>query len=836
MEQKTTGLTNEEVKKYQSEFGFNELTQQKKVPFYFKILHILMEPMFVLLLIAALIYFFLGEPQDGAIMLVFVVVIITIEIYQEWKTDQTLHALKDLSAPKIRVKRDDQIIEIFSRELVPGDIMFIEEGVKIPADGLVLKANDLRVDESSLTGEAEAVWKQPTQYLETTDYWRTDFVYTGTLVTTGSATILVEKTGSNTEYGKIGKHLVEAKAQPSPLERQINRLVKICAIVAIVLLALVAGITFLNTSDLAVHDRIVESVLSGITLAMAMIPEEFPVVLTVFLSMGAWRLAKKHSLIRKLPAIETMGALSVLAVDKTGTITENKMTVSTLWAVASTDRLAEVMGLASEIDPYDPMEIAMLEYDKALGFTKEKLFDGELLDEYSFTDELKMMGHVWQKADGVLVAAKGSPESILAISQGSDREKAAIRNQIDLFAKQGLRVIAVGEQHVTNETIPKTLTECQLTFLGLVGLVDPPRVVVKEDIARCQNAGIKVVMITGDNGVTAQAIAQQVGINNATHYLTGQEIEQLTQTELEQRVKDTAIFSRVTPEHKMKIIQAFKANGEVVAMTGDGVNDAPALKYADVGIAMGQRGSEVSREAADLILMDDNFSTIVNTIKDGRRIYDNLVKAIGYIFVIHIPIALAALVGPLIGLTQAALFLLPIHVVLLELVIDPTCSVVLERQVAEPDIMSRPPRDAKASLLSKGLVVKSLIQGIVIFLASFGMFYFTLKQDQTNDELARTMGLVVLIIANLFLVQVNSSRTRLAVQTFWTLIRDKVIWTILGGTIVVLLALIYSPFNQFFDLAALSLSQLCLCILIGMISVCWYDVVKVIKRNKKALD
>lgn len=764
-------------------------------------------------------------------MLVFVIVIITIEIYQEWKTDQTLHALKDLSAPKIRVKRDDQIIEIFSRELVPGDIMFIEEGVKIPADGVVLKANDLRVDESSLTGEAEAVWKQPTQYLETTDYWRTDFVYTGTLVTTGGATILVEKTGSSTEYGKIGKHLVEAKAQPSPLERQINRLVKICAIVAVILLNLVAGITFLNTSDLALHDRIVESVLSGITLAMAMIPEEFPVVLTVFLSMGAWRLAKKHSLIRKLLAIETMGALSVLAVDKTGTITENKMTVSSLWAVDSTERLAEVMGLASESDPYDPMEIAMLAYDETLGFTKEKLFDVELLDEYSFTDELKMMGHVWQKADGVLVAAKGSPESILAISQGSDREKTAIRNQIDLFAKQGLRVIAVGEQNVTKETIPKTLTECQLTFLGLVGLVDPPRAGVKEDIVRCQKAGIKVVMITGDNGITAQAIAQQVDIDNATHYLTGQEIDQLTQSELEQRVKDTAIFSRVTPEHKMKIIQAFKANGEVVAMTGDGVNDAPALKYADVGIAMGQRGSEVSREAADLILMDDNFSTIVNTIKDGRRIYDNLVKAVGYIFVIHIPIALAALVGPLIGLTQAALFLLPIHVVLLELVIDPTCSVVLERQVAEPDIMSRPPRDAKASLLSKGLVIKSLIQGIVIFLASFGMFYFTLKQDQSNDEIARTMGLVVLIIANLFLVQVNSSRTRLAVQTFWTLIRDKVIWTILGGTIVVLLALICSPFNQFFDLAALSLSQLCWCILIGMISVCWYDVVKVIRRK-----
>lgn len=788
--------------------------------------------MFLLLLVAALIYFFLGEPQDGAIMLVFVVVIIAIEIYQEWKTDQTLRALKDLSAPKIKVERDQKVYNILSRELVPGDIVFIEEGVKIPADGSVVQANDLRVDESSLTGEAQAVWKHTASNETTTDYWRTDFVYTGTLVTTGSATILVEKTGAETEYGKIGKHLVEAKPERSPLEKQINHLVKICAGVAIVLLVLVAGITFFNTAGLALHDRIVESILSGITLAMAMIPEEFPVVLTVFLSMGAWRLAKKQSLIRKLPAIETMGALSVLAVDKTGTITENNMTVSTLWTNHLTERLAEIMGLASETDPYDPMEMAMLAYNETLGLTKERLFDGELLTEYSFTDELKMMGHVWKKSEEVVVAAKGSPESILAISLGSEDEKAAIRQKIDEFARQGLRVIAVGEQRVTQETIPETITDCTLTFLGLVGLVDPPRAGVKEEIARCQKAGIKVVMITGDNGVTAQAIAKQVGINGATHYLTGQEIDRMTQEELEEKVRDSTVFSRVTPEHKMKIIQAFKANGEVVAMTGDGVNDAPALKYADVGIAMGQRGSEVSREAADLILLDDNFSTILNTIKDGRRIYDNLVKAVGYILVIHIPIALAALFGPLMGLTQAALFLLPIHVVLLELVIDPTCSVVLERQVAEADIMTRPPRDPNEKLLSKRLVVKSVLQGLMIFIASFGVFYFTLSQDQSNDELARTMGLAVLIVANLFLVQVNSSTTRLAIQTFMSLIHDKVIWSILGGTIVVLFALIYSPFNQFFDLAALSITQLTVCIVVGLISVCWYDIVKIVRRNK----
>lgn len=833
MEQnKRVGLSTAQVHAQRAKFGLNELAQQKKEPFYQKIGHILLEPMFVLLLIASLIYFFLGEPKDGAIMLVFVVVIIAIEIYQEWKTDRTLHALKDLSAPKIHVRRDDIVQEILSRELVPGDLMLIEEGVKIPADGIVIKANDLRIDESSLTGEAEAVWKTPTDNVQPTDdYWRTDYVYTGTLVTTGSATILVDKIGAATEYGKIGKHLVEAKPEPSPLDKQINKLVKACALIAIVLLTLVGIITFFNTAQLPLHDRIVESILSGITLAMAMIPEEFPVVLTVFLSMGAWRLAKKQSLIRKLPAIETMGALSVLAVDKTGTITENKMTVSTLWALESKTRLAEVMGLASEVDPYDPMEIAMLAYDETIGLTKERLFTGELLTEYSFTDELKMMGHVWHKEGQILVAAKGSPESILGITTASETEKAMIRQQIEQFATQGLRVIAVAEQRVaTKEDIPATLLDCQLQLLGLVGLVDPPRVGVKEDIARCQKAGIKVVMITGDNGVTAQAIAQSVGIQHADHYLTGQEIDAMTPEILAKRVQDTAIFSRVTPEHKMRIIQAFKDNGEVVAMTGDGVNDAPALKYADVGIAMGKRGSEVSREAADLILLDDNFSTIVNTIKDGRRIYDNLVKAVGYILVIHIPIALAALVGPLIGLTQAALFLLPIHVVLLELVIDPTCSVVLERQPAEKNIMERPPRHPKQNLLSKALLTKSIIQGLVIFVASFMTFYLTLSQNQMNDEVARTMGLVVLIVANLFLVQVNSSNSRLAIQTFMTLIHDKVIWMILGGTVVILVGLIYSPFNQFFDLAALSATQFSGCVIIGIISVCWYDLVKVVRK------
>jgi Ca2+-transporting ATPase len=449
------GLTKEQVARKRDQFGLNQLEQKKKEPFYLKILHIILEPMFLLLIVAALIYFFLGEPKDGLIMLVFVVVIIAIEVIQEWKTDQTLNALKDLSAPKIKVIREGQSNEILSQDLVPGDLMLIEEGVKVPADGFVIKANDLRINESSLTGEAEAVWKTLAETEESTseDYWREDYVYTGTLVTTGSGTILVDKIGTETEYGKIGKHLASAEEETTLLDKQIGKLVKVCAIIALIFLTLVAVVTFFNDADLPLKARFVESVLSGITIAMAMIPEEFPVVLTVFLSMGAWRLAKKQSLIRKLPAVETMGAVSVLAVDKTGTITENKMTVSEIWVAANQveDRLIETMGLASETEPYDPMEIAMLEYDEAHGWSKERLFNGQLVKEYPFTDELKMMGHVWERNARIEITVKGSPESVLNISAVDSKKRAEIAEVIDRFSHEGLRVIAVGEQIVSTE-------------------------------------------------------------------------------------------------------------------------------------------------------------------------------------------------------------------------------------------------------------------------------------------------------------------------------------------------------------------------------------------------
>ncbi len=830
------GLTSDQAEELQEKYGKNELVHETKENMVMKIFHIILEPMFLLLLIAAIIYFVLGEPRDGIIMLIFVIGIISIDVIQEWKTDKTLEALKDLSAPKVTVMRDGKKREINSEDLVPGDLMLIYEGVKIPADGIVVKCSGICVDESSLTGEAEGVWKHPRISEDTSsDYWKKDYCYAGTLVTQGTATVLVDKIGSETEYGKIGLNVAASKGENSPLQKQTGALVKTCAILAGVLFVVVAVITYFNIPDHNLKDRLIESILSGITLAMAMIPEEFPVVLTVFLSMGAWRLAKKNSLVKKLPSVETLGAVSVLCVDKTGTITKNEMTVEKVWSFEEDEKdLCEVMGLCCEEETYDPMEKAMLKYCKTLDITKKHLFAGEKLKEYAFTNETKMMGHTWHHDDMYILAAKGSSESILKLCKLTASEKATVEEEILDMSKSGLRVIAVGKRIFADKNnIPNTLAENELELCGLVGLIDPPRETVARDIALCNKAGIRVVMITGDNGVTASSIAKKIGMQNCDHIITGDMLNEMSDQELREKVKDVSIFSRVIPEHKMRIVKAFKQNGEIVAMTGDGVNDAPALKYADIGIAMGKRGSEVSREAADLILLDDNFSTIVDTIKDGRRIYDNIRKAVGYIFVIHIPIAFASLLAPLLKISPDCLLLLPLHVVLLELIIDPTCSVVLERQPAEEDIMDRCPRNPNAKLLTFKVLIKSIIQGLIMFGASFTTYYLVLKDNTLSPELARAMGLVIIMIGNLFLVQVNSSDSEFVYKTFGKLIKDKVMIAIIVGTILGVGIILYSPINTYLKLAPLTFTQLTLVILIAFVSVFWYEIVKLINKLRR---
>lgn len=824
------GLNDEEVLELRKKHGKNELETEKKESIFVKVYHVITEPMFLLLLIAATIYFILGEARDGVIMLIFVVGIITIDVFQELKTDKTLKALKDLSEPKIIVLRNNQKIEIHSSELVPGDIMYIHEGIKIPADGFVLKTSGLRVDESSLTGESEGVWKTSNNE-KTEDYWKNNYCYQGTLVTQGTGVVKVDKTGKETEYGKIGTNLSQIIQEKTPLQKQIDKLVKICVIIAFSLFLLVGIFTFLNLSDHSLGDRIIESILSGVTLAMAMIPEEFPVVLTIFLSAGAWRLAKKNSLVKKLPAVETLGAVSVLCVDKTGTITKNQMEISEVITDLKEEDFLKIMGLSCEEETFDPMEKAMFNYAGELGVNKIDIFVGKKIKDYPFSNESKMMAKVWSINNQIYVMSKGSPENILNICDIEENKLKTISDKIEKMQKEGLRVIAFANKKLKSiEEIKNKVEDYRLEYIGIIGLIDPPRENIEKDISLCKKAGIRVVMITGDNGITASTIAKKIGMENVDEIITGEMLNKMSDEELKTKVKTTSIFSRVIPEHKMRIVKAFQSNGEVVAMTGDGVNDAPALKQAEIGIAMGKRGSEVSRESADLILMDDNFKTIVDTIEDGRRIYDNIRKAIGYVFVVHIPIALSSLFGPIMGIKAANLLLFPLHIVLLELIIDPTCSIVLERQPAESNIMDRKPRNIKEGILTQNILLKSIVQGAFIFVASFGTYYYLLESDVV---LARTLGLLIIVLSNIFLVIVNSSENDYAFTSIIKLSKDKFMIFVLFVILIGVGLILYSPVNSLLKIKALNINELLLAFFISFISVAWYEAVKLFKKAKK---
>ena len=840
----SNGLTTDQVNELQKQYGKNELILEHKNSLLKMILRAICEPMFFLLITAAVIYFFLGEAYDGIIMLAFVLGIICLDVLQEWKTDKTLSALKKLTQPLIQVIRDGEVSSIAHVELVPGDVILVEEGSRIPADGFVFAAHDFCLDESLLTGESGEAWKIPVELITESkkpielaiaaiDYWREDYCYAGTMVTQGNATILVDKIGSETAYGRIGVGIANAPHKLTPLQIQMKSLTKICTWIAIILLILVSIITFLNLPGINLSNRIIQSLLSGVVLSLSMIPAEFPVILTVFLSMGALRLTKKHAIIRKLPAVETLGAVSVICVDKTGTITKNQMTVTKVWQHQCEEAyLAKIAGMACDTIPYDPMEKAILIYCSNLGIDREHLFGGTFLKGYPFTQECKTMAHVWKEEDNILITAKGSPEWLLAFCELSSVERQEVEAEVLMLSKKGLRVIAVATMDIICEAeIPTSLQECKFKLCGLIGFMDPPKESIKEDMKNCVNAGIRVVMITGDNGNTAVSIADQIHFPGNRDIITGNQIFNMSDNELREIIKQVTIFSRVIPEQKLRIVKAFRENGDVVAMTGDGVNDAPALKHADIGIAMGLRGSEVTREVAELVLLDDNFSTIVDSIKDGRRIYDNIRKAIQYVFTIHIPIALACLVGPILHIIPSELMLLPLHVVLLELIMNPTCATALERQPAESNIMKHGPRKSKEKLLTIDMIVKSTAQGFAIFISSFGSYYYCLLQNPENASLARTIGLSVLVLSNIFLILVNSSNTEYAYQSLRYLKKDKGIVIVLIATLSLLFLIIYSPLSRPLMLVRLSLLQVLLTFCIAFIFVFWYELIKVIKKH-----
>ncbi|MBN1799368.1 MAG: cation-translocating P-type ATPase [Spirochaetales bacterium] len=848
------GLTRNEYQTRLKTYGYNELPATKKRTIFHLVFEVVKEPMFILLIACGSLYLFMGNIQEALMLLGFVFVIIGISIYQEGKTEKALEALRDLSSPRALVIRDGKKIRISGKEVVIDDIIVLTEGDRVPADAVLVWGENVNVDESLLTGESVAVRKKPAEVHAQMQRPGGDDIaslFSGTMLVSGHGVAVVKRTGMDTEMGKIGKALQQVAEEKTLLQKETGRLVGTIFTFAVFLCAFI--IVF---SGVIIGDWL-KGILSGITLAMAMLPEEFPVVLAIFLALGAWRISKKKVLTRKVAAVETLGASTVLCSDKTGTITKNKMAVKTLMVKGALftipgnrerdlpeeyHELIEYGILASQKDPFDPMEKAF----KALGQIKlshtEHLHDDwKIVQQYPLSHDLLVMSHVWESLDGgsYIIAAKGAPEAVADLCHLNDKKKSQLEDSITRMASEGLRVIGVAKADFAKTTLPEQQHDFEFKLIGLVGLEDPVRSTVPAAVRECYIAGIRVVMITGDYPLTALNIAQQIGLKDRKHVITGPELDAMPMTELRKKVKKVNIFARVVPEQKLKIVDALKANGEVVAMTGDGVNDAPALKSAHIGIAMGERGTDVAREAASLVLLDDSFPSIVSAVKQGRQIFDNLKKAMSYIISVHIPIAGATLI-PLL-LKWPVELLSAVHIVFLELIIDPSCTIVFEAENPEKDIMQRKPRDSKEPLFNKKTLSVSILQGIFSLAAVLGAYLLGLfigRMQNLDPDLrlieAKTLAFATLIISNLCLIMVNRSWSK----SIFTIIKEKnvALLYVAGGALLFLGLVIYVPFLQdLFHFSYLHFFDIIIALSLGIISILWFEVVKKIayKRNIK---
>ncbi len=828
--------------------GFNELPSGKKRGLLHIAFEVIKEPMFLLLVACGIIYLLVGEPQDAILLLGFVFVMMGITIYQEGKTENALDALRDLSSPRALVIRDGERIRIAGREVVEGDIIILTEGDRVPADSVVLWSLSLSVDESLLTGESAAVRKNPCDAdyesvsMERPGGEDSPFVFSGTLIVSGQGVAVVKGTGLNTELGRIGKALQSVATEETLLQKETGKLVKAIFIIAIALCALVVVIYGLTRKDW------LQGFLAGITLAMAMLPEEFPVVLTIFLALGAWRISQKKVLTRKMSAVETLGAATVLCSDKTGTITQNRMSIKKIFSrnqcfdvfinknkelPEDFHELVEFGILASKKDPFDPMDKALKSLgDKKLYATEHLHTDWEMIHEYPLSRDLLALSQVWKSPDGkeYIIAAKGAPEAIADLCHLNKKEIEKLEQDILLMAKEGLRVLGVAKAVFSEaKELPHIQHDFHFEFLGLIGLEDPIRPTVPDAIRLCQQAGIRVVMITGDYAVTAQNIARQIGLENPEVVITGPELATMNPEELAEKVKTCSIYARVVPEQKLYLVNAFKKNGEIVAMTGDGVNDAPALKASHIGVAMGQRGTDVAREASDLVLLDDDFSSIVAAVQTGRRIFANLKKAMAYIVSVHIPIAGISLIPVLFQWKE--IVLLPVHIVFLELIIDPACSVVFEGEPEEEGIMNKPPRASNEPLFGKRTLLLSLIQGLFSFAAVFAVFRLAMIYGMDESQ-SRTLSFITLIISNLCLILTNRSWSKTLVGLM--AVKNRVVKWVLGGAILFLTLVVSIPFlRDIFHFSVPSVWAILIAISAGIVSILWFEILKMIARSKK---
>ncbi len=836
------GLSIVEAEKKLKAEGYNELPSQKKQTIFQTIINVLKEPMLLLLLSTGLIYLLIGERRDALMLLAFVFVVVGITIYQERKTENALEALKKLSSPRALVIRGGQQTRIPGREVVTEDYVIIKEGDRIPADGLVIYSSNLMIDESLLTGESLPVAKIEWNGKEEATHPggnNLPFVYSGTLVVQGHAVMKVTATGAKTEMGKIGQALESIKEEDTLLKKETGKIVRNFAIGGIVLCLLVIGIYGL------VRHEWIQGFLAGLTLSMAMLPEEFGVVLLIFLSLGAWRISKRQVLTRHTAAIETLGSATVLCVDKTGTLTLNKMMLMEMFTGGESlglqddhktigeekfHKLLEYSLLASERDPFDPLEKEIKRViEKYLSGTEHIHSSWKLVKEYPLSKRLLALSHVWQsKAEkGYVIAAKGAPEAIADLCHLNQSEIKQLEVKINEMANKGLRVIGVAKADFEKPALPEGQHDFKFEFVGLLGFADPIRVTVPQAVQECYHAGIRVIMITGDYPGTACHIATQIGLKNPDKYLTGPQLRQMNHLDLREKIKDINIFARVVPEQKLLIVNALKANGEVVAMTGDGVNDAPALKSANIGIAMGERGTDVAREAADLVLLNDDFSSIVAAVKTGRRIFDNLKKAMSYIFSVHIPIAGMAFFPIVFNMP---IILLPAHIAFLELVIDPACSVVFEAESEERDIMTRPPRNLKEPLFGKKTVALSFAQGLSALALVFAFFMVMLYQGRPEAE-ARTLAFVSLVITNLALILTNLSFSRSIFKEIFKT-SNRALWLVLVLTLAFLILILILPFTRtLFHFSIIHLNDFVSALVIALIAVIWFETLKIISKK-----
>jgi P-type Ca2+ transporter type 2C len=821
------GLTDTQVIAARKQYGTNAQEIQSKAGFWEALKNVVKEPMFILLVVASVIYFITGNISDGIFMASAIVLVSAISLFQDSRSRNAIAALKLLTQPHSKVIRNGETIEINSDEIVIGDCMVVEEGTAVPADGIIIRSNDFSVNESILTGESLSVFKSA----EDED----KLVYQGTSVAGGLAICTVTHIGSATKLGKIGKSIASIAEEKTPLQAQISNFVKKMAIAGVIIFLIVWAINYFQSNDLF------DSLLKALTLAMSILPEEIPVAFTTFMALGAWRLMKMGVIVKQTKTVESLGSATVICVDKTGTITENKMSLVKIFVPGSqkiTDpdtqlgnaekALIRTAMWASEPIPFDPMELALHNKYAAL-FVPDERPDYKMIHEYPLGGRPPMMTHIFRNGSGKrIIAAKGAPEAIIQVSTLSADDKAQISDAMNELTAMGYRVLAVAETTLEGNVFPKEQQQFNFHFKGLVAFYDPPKKNISQVFEAFDKAGIAVKIITGDNEATTRTIATQVNFKGADKSLDGDALHALTDADLVETVKQVNIFTRVFPDAKLRVIEALKANGEVVAMTGDGVNDGPALKSAHIGIAMGKKGTEIAKQASSIILTDDDLAKMVDAVAMGRRIYSNLKKAIQYIISIHIPIILTVFIPLALGWVYPNIFT-PVHVIFLELIMGPTCSIIYENEPIEKNMMLQKPRLFSSTFFNRRELTTSIIQGLVITAGTLFIYQYAVQQG-SSENITRTMVFLTLISANIFLTLVNRSFYFSIITT--SDYKNNLVPIIISITVVVMALLLFvAPFRNIFKFERLHTLQVILSIVTGFVSVIWYEAVKLIKRR-----